>query len=199
MIDIQQFEHALIELFTEINELTAEAQTAGLKIAEKLKRNERPINKNLLSNEYLAEGSLPVVEQLEDCEATIEALSPARKTLAQYILQMQKKLRWYQRTLEDNLAFMAGHANAQLIGPQGLYISSEIIVGVSLIAPHITYPDHNHPPEEIYIVLSEGLWWQQGGQWFSPGVQGYVYNPENIMHAMASTAKPLLAIWCLNI
>ena len=67
------------------------------------------------------------------------------------------------------------------------------------MAPGITYPDHRHPPEEVYIVLSNGQWRQGSGPWHAPGVGGIVYNPHDIVHAMRSGDSPLLAIWCLPV
>ena len=29
-------------------------------------------------------------------------------------------------------------------------------VGISLMAPHVRYPDHRHPPEEVYVSLAGG-------------------------------------------
>jgi hypothetical protein len=196
VIEIEHFQQALAEQLIQMNGLTDKAQTAGHVMAHKISNANLTLKSKTISSSTKA---LNVLKQLDHCAQSISALSPSRQILARYILQMRTQLHWYQKAVENNPAFMQGHANAQLIGPNGLYVNEEIIVGVSLVAPHLTYPDHNHPPEEVYIVLSEGQWWQQGEQWMSPGVKGYVYNPENIMHAMSSTEKPLLAIWCLNL
>ena len=90
-----------------------------------------------------------------------------------------------------------GHANATIIGSEGLEIRRDVWIGASLLAPHTRYPDHRHPPEEIYVVLSGGQWRQASNPWHEPGVGGFVYNPPNIVHAMRSTERPLLALWFL--
>lgn len=132
-------------------------------------------------------------------EPCVQKLLPERYLLASYLMQNQAALSWYQKTGTQDDGFSAGHANAQIIGPNGLFQSQQILVGVTLMFPNLLYPEHQHPPEEVYVTLSEGSWWQQGGAWHSPGTQGYVYNPPNIMHAMRSTQQPLLALWCLNV
>ncbi len=38
---------------------------------------------------------------------------------------------------------------------------------VSAFDAHITYPDHDHPPEEVYIALSPGDWWNAACDLFS--------------------------------
>jgi hypothetical protein len=66
------------------------------------------------------------------------------------------------------------------------------------MAPKVRYPDHQHEPEEVYLVLSEGDFRQGEGAWFSPGIGGSFYNPPKIKHAMRSVARPLFAFWALR-
>ena len=84
-----------------------------------------------------------------------------------------------------------------LVGPGGFEEREDVMVGVSLVAPHVTYPDHSHPPEEVYLVLSEGEWWNTAMGWVHPGPGGLVYNPPGITHAMRAGDAPLLALWFL--
>ncbi len=80
---------------------------------------------------------------------------------------------------------------------RGLEPRGDVRIGVSLMAPDLQYPDHHHPPEEIYLALRKGEWRQEEGPWHEPGLGGLVFNPSNIVHAMWSTDTPLLALWCL--
>lgn len=93
--------------------------------------------------------------------------------------------------------FEDGHANAMILGPGGLEERSNLLLGVSLMAPHVRYPDHSHAPEETYLVLSDGEFKQGESEWFSPGVGGTFYNPPGINHAMRSVDSPLFALWAL--
>lgn len=110
---------------------------------------------------------------------------------------LQAHLPWYRRPEPGLPAFMAGHANAVLMGTNGLVETRHLWIGVSLMAPHTVYPDHHHPPAEGYVVLGEGQWRQEQGPWRTPGAGGWVYNPPDIVHAMRSGPQPLLAVWCL--
>ena len=123
--------------------------------------------------------------QLQPVISALQALSPA--------------LHWAPRkgAQAAGAAFAEGHANAILIGPGGLELRDDVQIGVSLMAPNVTYPDHTHPPEEVYLVLSPGFWRQDKAPWVEPGFGGIVLNPPNIIHAMRSGDQPLLAIWCL--
>lgn len=83
-----------------------------------------------------------------------------------------------------------------IVGPGGVEDRDDLWLGVSLLAPHVHYPYHNHAPEETYLVLSGGEFMQEE-TWFSPGIGGSFYNPPGIKHAMRSGDKPLFAIWAL--
>jgi hypothetical protein len=109
-------------------------------------------------------------------------------------------LHWRLKSITDP-TFASGHANANLLGPypEALERRDDVWVGASLMAPGITYPDHNHPPEEVYLALSRGFWRQETRPWHEPGLGGVVYNPPGITHAMRSGDEPFLAIWCLPV
>ena len=136
-----------------------------------------------------------------------DALEPARRagaktaTLAQRIMDLDPMLTWRRRggaAPQASASFPDGHANTMIVGPSGLEDRRDVWVGLSLLAPGVRYPDHNHSLEEIYLALTNGQFRQGDGNWFAPGVGGTFYNEPNIRHAMASsTAAPLLAVWCL--
>lgn len=118
---------------------------------------------------------------------------------AQSLMSLSDSLAWWKRSDATQVGepFSSGHANATIAGPGGLEERDDVWVGVSLLAPGIDYPVHHHPPEEVYLVLSNGCWNQDNGLWNEPGPGGFVHNPPNIMHAMRSGEKVLLATWCL--
>jgi len=133
------------------------------------------------------------IDLLKQRAADLSPLANALRALAPDIA-------WRHRSKDDPV-FMHGHANASIVAPEpdALEQRSDVRIGISLMAPRITYPDHRHPPEEVYIVLSQGDWRQSNGPWHAPGIGGIVYNPHDIVHAMRSGDEPLLAIWCLPI
>ncbi|HEV7307662.1 dimethylsulfonioproprionate lyase family protein [Ensifer sp.] len=109
-------------------------------------------------------------------------------------------LEWKCRSVYDDTAsenFLTGHGNAMIVGPGGLEDRSDLWLGATLMAPNVRYPDHDHAPEETYLVLSEGEFQHGTSEWFSPGVGGSFYNPPGIRHAMRSGETPLLAFWAL--
>ena len=64
-------------------------------------------------------------------------------------------------------------------------------------APDTRYPDHRHPPQEIYAELSPGECKQNAGPWHAPGIGRAAHNTSNIIHGMRSRDLPLLAVWRL--
>jgi len=134
------------------------------------------------------------------CDATARH-SPALAGLTDAFRALEPRLRWTRRpdseALDDH--FAANHASVRIVGVGGIEHSDLVTVGASLLAPHTTYPDHHHPPEEVYLVLSPGEWRQRQDPWHAPGFGGLVHNPPDIIHAMRSLGEPLLAVWCLDL
>ena len=149
--------------------------------------------------EPAAPRTLPLVDRLGEAVAAIPAGEVESRDLAEALEAVSPGLSWTTRPNAEKVgpAFVTGHANAMLVGPAGIEMRKDVWVGVSLMAPGITYPDHNHAPEEVYAVLSAGQWRNGGRDWWEPGIGGIVYNEPNITHAMRSGDRCLLAAWCL--
>ncbi|KQS82414.1 MULTISPECIES: dimethylsulfonioproprionate lyase family protein [unclassified Rhizobium] len=113
---------------------------------------------------------------------------------------LEPSLEWKRRSTHDGTAsenFLEGHANTMIVGPAALEDRRDVWIGATLMAPNVRYPDHDHAPEETYLVLSEGEFMHGDSGWFSPGVGGSFYNVPGIRHAMRSGDKPLFAFWAL--
>lgn len=150
----------------------------------------------------VAAGRLPVCHHsIDTALARLAADGSPLPELASAFGAVEAGLRWSRRktALASDQPFFDGHANAMLVGPGGLEERADVWLGVTVMAPHITYPDHHHPPEEIYIALSPGQWWNAAMDWTEPGPGGIIYNPPGILHAMRSHAAAFLALWFLPI
>jgi quercetin dioxygenase-like cupin family protein len=142
---------------------------------------------------------LPVCIHLPTALARARRQPGPVSDLAEAFAAIEPQLNWTIRAGAEAQGeqFLNGHGNATITGLDGLEIRPDVRIGVSLMAPNLQYPDHRHPPEEIYVVLSGGQWRQASNPWHEPGIGGLVYNPPNIVHAMRSTEPPLLALWFL--
>lgn len=142
---------------------------------------------------------LPACVHLPAALAAAREGPPAAAALADAFAVFTPALAWFRRPGAEPGPdrFFDGHANAQLVGPRGFARRDDVVAGVSLLAPGVRYPDHWHPPEEIYLVLSPGEWRQRDGPWHAPGPGGVVHNPPGVAHAMRAGDSPLLALWFL--
>lgn len=144
-------------------------------------------------------------QRLPVCDVLTSALHVANAgpnpipELAVTLSGLSPRLQWKRRdsSRPDGASFHDGHANALVAGPGGLEEREDLWIGISLLAPHVRYPDHRHPPEEVYVSLAGGAWWNANMEWTTPGSGGLIYNDPNVLHAMRTDAQPLLAIWCL--
>jgi hypothetical protein len=143
---------------------------------------------------------LPVCGYLARALETARASSEPLAALADAFAAIEPRLHWARRPVGGPCAsenWLEGHANAMIIGPDGLEWSEDLQVGVSLMAPDVRYPDHNHLPEELYDGLSSGRFKHGSSSWIQPGIGGTIHNEPNVTHAMASDNAPFLAIWSL--
>lgn len=149
-----------------------------------------------------AAGRLPVAgHNVEAALAGLAAEGSPLPELASAFAAVEARLSWGRRRNAEAVGepFYGGHANATLVGPGGLEQREDVWVGATVMAPGIVYPDHDHPPEEVYIALSPGEWWNADMHWTEPGPGGIIYNPPGILHAMRSHACSFLALWFLPI
>lgn len=152
-------------------------------------------------------GELPAAcAYLPAALANAKAAGGSAARAAAALEKLGPRVGWYRRQgleVEAEPDFPERHALASLIGPAdrpgSLEVRDDLRVGISLVAPGASYPDHRHPPEELYLALTAGDWRQDRGPWFSPGPGGIVYNTSNIFHGMRASDEPQLALWCLPV
>jgi hypothetical protein len=143
--------------------------------------------------------AMPEPMRLPVCALLDEVLAPSTP-LHEAFRALEPALAWYCRKGQDgDDRFRSCHANAMLVGPGGVEPREDLWIGATLMAPNTEYPVHHHPPEEIYLVLSEGAWWKETTGWFTPGSGGTVHNAPDALHAFRSGARPLFALWALPV
>lgn len=148
-------------------------------------------------------GQVPA--RLQVCDWLAPALAAAegggRAEIAAAFAAVEPRLTWRRRASArpEDAEFWTGHANAMILGPDGLEDRADLWVGATIMAPGVTYVDHDHPPEEVYLPLAPGEWWNAEMDWTDPGPEGAIYNPPSILHKMRAGAGPFLALWFLPI
>ncbi|MFB8342268.1 dimethylsulfoniopropionate lyase [Brucella cytisi] len=142
---------------------------------------------------------LPVCQHL-DAALAVDVKDPLLCRLITTFQAIAPRLDWRRRVDPDGSAsanYADGHGNAMVVGAGGIEQRGDLWIGATLLAPNVRYPDHNHAPEEVYLVCSDGEFSQADGDWFSPGIGGSFYNVPGIKHAMRSLDMPLFAFWAL--
>lgn len=143
---------------------------------------------------------LPVCRHLSKACNPSDLSSPDLVAISLSFMALEPSLIWRHRggpIVGASEGFQYGHANAVIIGPEGLEERSDVSIGVSLLAPNIRYPDHTHPPEETYLVMSNGAFSNASTPWIEPGIGGTFHNAPGVVHTMRSGDVPLMAFWVL--
>jgi hypothetical protein len=144
---------------------------------------------------------LPVCRHLPAAISLGKAAPAPVDRLASAFEGIAPRLTWKIRASGGPFAsenWPAGHANALIVGEQdSLEVRGDIAIGVSLLAPEVRYPDHNHRPEELYMLLTPGRFQHGDADWVALAPGETFHNDPDIRHAMASGSGPLLAVWCL--
>ncbi|WP_084688103.1 dimethylsulfoniopropionate lyase [Paraburkholderia oxyphila] len=143
----------------------------------------------------------PACEWLDAALASITHERPPLGTAAQTIKSLEPVLGWSRRTSgsQGSENYIDGHVHGMICGPGGAESRYDVQLGFTVLLPNVRYPDHSHPPEEAYVLLTAGEFRQQDGEWFNPGIGGGIHNSPGSLHAMRSGSAPFLAIWCLLI
>jgi hypothetical protein len=125
-----------------------------------------------------------------------------RTALGAAIAQAAHLFHWRQNpnytAANMGAAFMAGYGYVEFAGPkEALFHAPDIRVGVLLLGPHLHYPPHAHPAEEIYHPLTDGGLWRRGQEdWRTVPAGHAIHHPPMMVHETKATDSTLLALYC---
>lgn len=146
-------------------------------------------------------------ERFPACDWLDKALEPhlpaddAYGQIARSIKALEPFIGWSRRMTVANASdnFLEGHANGMICGPGGIEDRQDLQLGFTVMKPDVRYPDHSHPPEEAYVLMTPGQFRKDRGPWLSPGIGAGIHNAPGAVHAVRSDENALLALWCLKI
>ncbi|QWC49712.1 dimethylsulfonioproprionate lyase family protein [Pectobacterium atrosepticum] len=139
---------------------------------------------------------LPAVDYLEQTLKIGETLGD--REICSMIRLLAPELSWnFDYTphpefpyLDEKVAF------TQFVGPDDLWVSSHLAIGLTLIAPETHYPAHCHPATEIYLPLAGTGLWSMGNEDYFPRKPGeLIFHPSGITHATQAQEEPMLALY----
>ncbi|KAB7615324.1 cupin domain-containing protein [Amylibacter sp. SFDW26] len=132
---------------------------------------------------------------------TVFALPVAQghKNLTQSALAAFAHVNWSEYYAENDWTrpFLADFASGEGIGPNGVLLCDDLILGLFILGPNTLYPSHAHPAEEFYIVLSGEAKFQAGvdGPYTQRSSGDLIIHRENEAHAIWTNDKPLFAVY----
>lgn len=110
--------------------------------------------------------------------------------------RLQSQLHWQQNPNYAGADFLNGYAYCELVGPAGCLHCPDIAMGLLLLGPQVTYPEHAHPAAEVYAVVAGRAQWRQGDRVWRHRVPGErIRHASNEPHGMRTADEPLLAAY----
>ena len=105
------------------------------------------------------------------------------------VQEIYRGLDWYQ-SAKSNSPY------TQIVGPSSLIDREDFRLGLFLLPENIVYPNHQHSPDEVYIVLAgSGEWSLNRGTFENKTVGNIIDIPSMTIHAMRTSATPALMLW----
>lgn len=124
------------------------------------------------------------------------ALDAAVAAVCTRLVRFESRLRWRQNPNYTGAAFLDGYAYCELVGPAGSLRHPDIALGLLLLGPRVTYPEHAHPAAEVYAVIAGCAEWRQADRvWRRRAPGARIHHASNEPHAMRTGDEPLLAAY----
>ncbi|MEM9277051.1 MAG: dimethylsulfonioproprionate lyase family protein [Pseudomonadota bacterium] len=138
---------------------------------------------------------LPVCERLE---AVRSMITGATENLFEAVVAAAPHVYWQQSyTLEDDgfdENYLANYGWFNLIAPSGPFVSNDMRLAVGFWGQGLTYPNHWHEPEEIYLtVAGSALYISEGREPVRGGPGTTICHYSNQPHSADFDEKPLVA------
>ncbi len=188
--------------------LFADAMAAQIAAAEANGQNGRHGDGDLASRIItdlrtapVSPGPVPAAGQTRTVEEHLPRLLEDMPStpLAETLDPFMDSLDWYQIFEGAGIptSLTSGLMAAQIVGKRGPLVSSELLFGMFLLAPQVTYPLHQHAALEIYCVLSGTVAIRHGrakaAGHIGPG--GHSITPPHQVHELRTDNDPCLIVY----
>lgn len=133
---------------------------------------------------------------LDHLSAVLRLGTGVTRSLCVSVERLRNELQWRQNPNYAGAEFLDGYAYCELIGLRGHLHHSGVALGLLLLGPHITYPEHVHEAAEIYAVVAGQAEWLQGDRMWRGRAPGeLIHHASMEPHAMRTSDQPLLAAY----
>ncbi|MEO1493744.1 MAG: dimethylsulfonioproprionate lyase family protein [Pseudomonadota bacterium] len=131
-------------------------------------------------------------------DAMRDQAEPETLAVVEAVLTARPYLHWRQTYSEEDgfdRSYLDRYCWCDLAGPQGPYRAQGIRIMIGYWGQGLVYPDHSHPPEEHYLILSGAAWIGLGRDPLRRHGPGDVFHtPPGAVHSAEMREAPLLAL-----
>lgn len=163
---------------------------------ETVRRLAQPLLQGEMAQISVPPKNHPAVQYLPEMR---EGLLPAAQPLFQALVAASPTLAWQiSYTVEDGFGpeYLERYAWCDIIGPEGIWLSSTYRIGFGFWREGLLYPPHSHEPEEVYWVLSGTGLFKSGDADQVPRPPGSVIHHEPwVRHSIDMSQGPLLVFF----
>ena len=160
-------------------------------IALSFKRDFPEINR--LSSVNLKPIVLPIASSVLQVGKTV----PSTTDIVQAIQQSYQNQQWRQPYQVDDFGseFFNGTAWFPIADVEGPILYSKGLMEIMLLGPEVTYPNHRHSPEELYLVLAGQVWWESEGRQACWKYAGEVmHHRSDVVHSIKAGDEAVLIL-----
>ncbi|HTK97826.1 MAG TPA: dimethylsulfonioproprionate lyase family protein [Pseudomonadales bacterium] len=128
--------------------------------------------------------------------AALQLATSETRRICVSIDRLASTLQWRQNPNYAGADFLDSYAYCELVGPHGHLQHAQVALGLLLLGPRVTYPEHAHPATETYgVIAGHAEWFQGDGLWRRRMPGELIRHATMEPHAMRTADEPLLAAY----
>jgi len=92
--------------------------------------------------------------------------------------------------------FLRQYGWVKMLGPDAYWHSEQLASGFLILGDNITYPQHWHEAEEIYLpICGDCEWYRQDTGWQLRTTGSLIHHASGVRHATRTTGDPMIALY----
>ena len=143
----------------------------------------------------LKPNSLPVLSYLPQMS---NQAPDENRPLIDHLIDIQSSLHFNQTYSSADFgdAFLQQYGWIKFLGPDAYWHSNVLSSGLVLLGDNVTYPEHWHLAEELYLPISGTAdWYHEEKGWQTIPPDQMIHHASNIKHSMRTSGEPLLVLY----
>ena len=93
-------------------------------------------------------------------------------------------------------AFLQQYGWVKLLGPDGYRHSDQLSGGFLILGDRVTYPQHSHEAEELYLPISgDAEWYCEGQGWQLRPAGTLIHHARGVRHGTRTKGEALVALY----